>query len=57
MKRILPPTCELKSAVKAAILNTENEVQVLRSKVETLQNTVEDIADLLKKTGIGNVIK
>jgi hypothetical protein len=70
IKRIVSPTCELKSPVKAAILNTNNEVQVLRSKVETLQNTVEglqntvqslqntveDIANLIKKPITGKLI-
>ena len=63
IKRSVSPTCELKSPVKAAILNTRNEVQVLRSKVETLQNavqslqnTVEDIANLLKKPKTGKLI-
>ena len=57
IKRVISQTCELQSPVKAAILNIENKVQELQSKVDKLQNTVADIANLLKKPNIGKLIR
>ncbi len=63
MKRVISPTCGLKPSVKATILNNEDHVQKLKnhqqdleSKIESLQDTVDNIASLLRKPSVGKLI-